>query len=374
MLIYDQNTISNLHSRYPYGFYRVGEQIFESRVDAILFSEETKTPFIYDFNDQYLDSFDWTKEPEESLSELYLRRAISIREKYDYLVLHYSGGFDSHNILETFLYNGLKIDEVIIRVVKEEDMDSKNYYSEAAYYAYPFAKKIKKEFWPDLKITVANFAEVTHDLYKDKRIFKSAYEALVVDPLHLTRSDHELFSPDLIKIQESGKTVAHMIGMDKPRVLRDNTGIYCVFEDLNIWKHYRPRTIYRNKLPPQNSELFYHHVDNAKLLIKQAHQVARYLEINDLPEIKRDRAGEDIIASLIYDRKHHNNIINCEKPPERIVTSAIGRWFFDKSNDHYRNWARTTWDILKFNPANHVWEDKKAFRSYQSRPHYIKRY
>ena len=58
---------------------------------------------------------DWTTEPEPGvpLSEYYRRRAQQIRDKYDYVVLLYSGGPDSNNILHAFVHNGIKIDEIV---------------------------------------------------------------------------------------------------------------------------------------------------------------------------------------------------------------------------------------------------------------------
>ena len=41
------------------------------------------------YNDTFFSSFDWTKEPKESLSSLYIKKAEQLRNDYDYLILMY---------------------------------------------------------------------------------------------------------------------------------------------------------------------------------------------------------------------------------------------------------------------------------------------
>lgn len=58
------------------------------------------------------DKIDWTVEPEETLAELYQQRALELRETHNRLILMYSGGSDSHQVLMSFLNAGLHLDEV----------------------------------------------------------------------------------------------------------------------------------------------------------------------------------------------------------------------------------------------------------------------
>ena len=65
------------------------------------------------FHDDAFSKYPWHIEPEASLDQLYDARARQLREKYDYVVLSYSGGSDTHNILESFIRQGLHIDEIV---------------------------------------------------------------------------------------------------------------------------------------------------------------------------------------------------------------------------------------------------------------------
>jgi hypothetical protein len=65
--------------------------------------------FVFPLADELDDT---TIEPDVSLAELYKTRALQLRESFDYLVLLYSGGADSHQVLMSFLNNGIFLDEV----------------------------------------------------------------------------------------------------------------------------------------------------------------------------------------------------------------------------------------------------------------------
>ena len=94
------------------GCYRVGDLKFYSKLQAIEMHTKTGIHPHWDFNEAVFDSYDWTVEPTEPLTEIYRARAQQLRDQYDYIVLMYSGGADSHNVLMSFLNNDIKLDEV----------------------------------------------------------------------------------------------------------------------------------------------------------------------------------------------------------------------------------------------------------------------
>ena len=59
----------------PLGVYRISNLKFYSKLEAIEFSTRTGQPIHWDFNEAVFSSYDWTKEPSQSLSELYRQRA-----------------------------------------------------------------------------------------------------------------------------------------------------------------------------------------------------------------------------------------------------------------------------------------------------------
>ena len=99
------------------GYYTVDNQIFESKIRALIHATNTKKPVRWFFNNDEFETTNWAVEPNETLNQLYRQRARQLREKYDYLVLCYSGGSDSNNILEAFIAEGLVIDEIVTNFI-----------------------------------------------------------------------------------------------------------------------------------------------------------------------------------------------------------------------------------------------------------------
>lgn len=93
------------------GFYTCNGQTFDSKIQAYLYGAQVKQRVEWDFNNELFRKHDWTVEPEETLDQLYNARARQLREQYDYIILSYSGGADSHNILMSFIRQGLHIED-----------------------------------------------------------------------------------------------------------------------------------------------------------------------------------------------------------------------------------------------------------------------
>jgi len=103
-------SFSHLHC----GYYVYNNKMYidrEDLLDDMLISEDDNRVYFY-FNEDVFNYIDWTIEPDISLKELYRLRAQQLRDTYDYLILSYSGGSDSHEILMTFLENDIFIDEI----------------------------------------------------------------------------------------------------------------------------------------------------------------------------------------------------------------------------------------------------------------------
>ena len=102
------------------GYYSVGLQEFDSKIKACQLAskvlEKIQSPNIvkWHFNDEIFSTYNWSIEPRESLADLYKKRAKHLREQYDYIIISYSGGADSHNVVMSFLNQGLFIDELVV--------------------------------------------------------------------------------------------------------------------------------------------------------------------------------------------------------------------------------------------------------------------
>lgn len=79
-----------------------------------LIQAQAATKATLGFDTTTFDNYDWSVEPIESWSEICRMRAQQIRDQYDHVALSYGGGSDCHHILDTFIRNKIKIDEIVI--------------------------------------------------------------------------------------------------------------------------------------------------------------------------------------------------------------------------------------------------------------------
>ena len=101
--------INNSSSRYE-----CNGVTFYSKIEACIYSQTVNQPIKWVFGlDDVFSHYPWHVEPTETLDELYDRRARELRERYDYILLAYSGGADSHNMLMSFYRQNLHVDEII---------------------------------------------------------------------------------------------------------------------------------------------------------------------------------------------------------------------------------------------------------------------
>ena len=98
------------------GYYRVGGKTYTSKFEALLIASNTNQKITFHYYDEVWDYTINSFNPDNiNLLEMYKERAQQIRDKYDYLVLHFSGGSDSVTALQAFIHNGIKLDEVYVK-------------------------------------------------------------------------------------------------------------------------------------------------------------------------------------------------------------------------------------------------------------------
>ena len=269
------------------GYYKVDDLDFDSKILACIHATKFDKQVQWVFNNDVFDNYAWHIEPIESLDTLYDRRSKKLRELYDYIIVSYSGGADSHNIVESFLRQGLHIDEIIVNTMEKGSnsfttIDSnvknpENAASEHYLQTIPRLKEISNRS-PKTKITVL---DLTDYLFKDWIPTNDASwvtgrrEGL--NPLNVTRFNYLHFKDVRSKLDKD-KTVAIIVGVEKPRTFihSANNNFYLRFTDraanivsVNDYiKDYTNSTV----------EYFYWSPDATDIICKQAHVIKRWLE------------------------------------------------------------------------------------------------
>lgn len=333
-----------------YGYYVSSDnKKFYNKLECILHCKTHNINFAWHFNDQYYDVVDWITEPVESITELYAQRARELREKYDYLVLHLSGGWDSGNILETFMTNDIRLDEVITRGPYGDtnpdprDRSAANTFAEIELCAVPIAKIAKETYQPDLKITVIETKQPVADLWKqNKNWFELGYNDL--DPGQLFRGAPHLIEPRYLRMLDQGKTVAHIYGVDKPRFHVKNHDLHLIFDDVTV-NRFNPFRSHANDIC--FIEHFYWAPSTGRLLCKQAHMILKQLNLMTQPMDmasqlmfrSEERDIQTWIGKIIYPDRFLP-IWDAEKA-SHAVFREWHQWFFnDYQSEFFSTWKK----------------------------------
>jgi hypothetical protein len=268
----------NYLSKDKFGFYQVGDFRTYSKVEAIELANKTGSGIHWNFNDLDFSTYDWKVEPVEDLKTLYQQRAKQIRERYDYVVIWWSGGADSYTVLRSFVDAGLHVDELATFHNYGGDGSWDTYLNkEVKDVAMPVAQKILERS-PTTKFRLVDHLEYQRDLFSHSdNQFDFLYKAnAVFSPNQLARRYIREREKDYLDLFAQGKRVCFVWGMDKPRVQQVGGKFAIRMIDI-VDNSVNPETQRLNR-EWENDEFFYWSPDAKDLLCKQGHIVRRYLQ------------------------------------------------------------------------------------------------
>ena len=329
-------------------YYTVGNAAFADKLEAIEHANYTGQNINWYFNDNVYDRYDWSAEPENTLDELYSKRAREIREEYDYVIVLVSGGADSRNVAYSFLKNGIKIDEIIASVplsgigdmqLNTSDTSHNNTVSETTYAQLPLLDDIKREY-PQQKITV-------HDYFYEMTNFKSDIwlqrGGEWMHPSGVARYTFDRLA-HIKKIAETGKRIAFVYGIDKPTVVVSEkySKAYIKFLDLAVNVARPP---FDENFPNVDNVMFYWY-DDPSIPCKQAHILLnKILKQGDLISKYFARPMKEIPLSMVDMRRLHSKyeraivpfiypstytkVFQAEKP-DNIILGEHDQWLYQK--------------------------------------------
>lgn len=272
------------------GYYRCNGIDFASKVDACLYSSANKKSIKWVFHQDVFAKYPWHIEPTETLDELYDRRARQLRERYNYIIINFSGGADSYNMLCAFTRQNLHIDEILINHTEKATQNknvldpsvtaSWNLNAEYQLQAVPRLRELSDKL-PRTKITAIDVSDLIVDTisgYRDADWVLHKHDHL--SPGMPLRYNYFYYG-DVKRQFDKNRTIAMIHGCDKPVTKIHNGELYVYFNDTatNITSDK-----YNKDYTNVKTELFYWSPDTADIVCKQGHTIKRWLEANPLAQ------------------------------------------------------------------------------------------
>lgn len=371
------------------GVYRVGNLKFYSKLEAIEEMSRTGIHLHWDFNEAVFSSYNWTVEPLIPLEELYRQRAQQLRDQYDYIILMYSGGADCENILQTFVKNDIKLDEVTSFINYNATGDKNSWLNEEIFKtAVPTIQHIQSKH-QNIRHRIIDITQWQTDYFsKTSSRYDWIYQTnYAFNPNVAARGDWISKTKDLVDLLYTGKKICVVWGIDKPRIVHTNKGLSLRFLDMidsaAVVPSIRGEQAYTD-------ELFYWTPDLPELIIKQAHIVKQYIsgDVHTLPyitQIKSDLAFRNVdnkkywlsregMHRLIYPDWVPGRI-ECGKTPS-LIFSNRDQWFFNMENENTikKNWSTgldKLWKMLPDYWKNDPNDISKSVKGCWSKDYYL---
>lgn len=263
-----------------YGYYSINGAKTLSRFEAYQLAGHDKSKIEFNFNDSELSNYDWTVEPTQDIYQLYAERAKQLRNNYDYIIVMYSGGIDSHIILNSFVENNIHIDEICTVSTADCDVKSSKFNQEVFNKAIPYVQTL------NLKHTKFRYLEIGKavvDQWSDEYHFENFHYYNVGAQWASVLRSHKFkeLIPEHIDLAQRGKKVCYVWGLDKPNLFLQE-GNYCFkyidnFIDFGA-RQFVNRVQFKEKFFNCYDELFYISKDMPEITIKQCHLLSQFLK------------------------------------------------------------------------------------------------
>jgi len=214
----------------------------------------------FDFYDHEFSAVDWTREPTESFETLCDQRAHQLRNKYDKIILAFSGGTDSITVYNTFVRNRIHIDEITV-VYSAPDQE---------HWLTPAIVSWLLENHPDktTKISAKTYTTEKDIIRYQQQIQHEDF--LVSDRGGLRHQDMKFCRPvlhlDNYNQDHHYDNYCIVTGHEKPHLIKQPDGYYFVFVD-----HVFNQVMLRKEI-----EMFFVSPDLPNLHAKQCHMMLGY--------------------------------------------------------------------------------------------------
>tara|TARA_R110000868_G_scaffold364263_2_gene627124 strand:- start:242 stop:1414 length:1173 start_codon:yes stop_codon:yes gene_type:complete len=279
------------------GYYLVNGSIVQSKIYAMLLASETKKDLQWCYYDDLFKNASKHQHSPISLEQIYKERAQQLRDSYDYLILNYSGGSDSHNILYTFLKNNIKLDHIYVQWPEQLmdkgiytpnsiDKSNSNFHSEWDLVLKKDLEYIGKNY-PNITIEIADWSTQLDTTFYNDDLFSKSVTNL---PSIARAQKQNTFSKTEATLSLSGKKVCSIYGVDKPNIVKKNNQWFFYFVDTGCMAQPNPDN-------PNGTEYFYYTPNLPELSITQAFKMVEWYKKNPTKQYLITAYSERLLAN-----------------------------------------------------------------------------
>lgn len=358
------------------GYWTVADRHFFNKAECFRYASSIKNYNIsYNWFRSTFDSLDWTTESFLNLDKLYLERALQIRNKYKHVMLAFSGGIDSTNILDTFLENNIQLDEIVcwypLKVIENllpkfdyNNKDPNNLIFEYVMACAPRLKQISVSH-PNIKITLLDSTQDAIELVSSSDAISMAMSGISMNPVLAGQLKLAKYMKD---IAEKNESICCVVGSDKPKIIYDP-----ITRKFGTHQHDFPNIICKTSVDGYVPvmESFYWSPDLPQIFYAQSWALKRALvpllsveehpaEIKQISSFTHDgkiKIDEhtDIVKRVLY--KNFNPALWQVPKTPSIFYQSNAAWFFNKDgitdertqsffNGQFKEWIHGIDDCL----------------------------
>ena len=263
----------------PLGYYQVGNKIFNHKIYALKEASQTGLIPKWFFNEQEFSTLKWTQSLGIDLPVMYAQRARQLREKYDHLILWWSGGADSTSMLQSFLHNNIVLDEIFVgwplkltQGKYQPSLDTKvaNFVSEWDLTIKPGLQWLA-DHHPNIKISFVDTSDTVCRKHHDESLF-----SLTETFQYLNDQRVESIAPIIRQRSQGNRTVANILGITPPELVVVNDYLCVYFHDLTMSPFGKSEFV--SDGVQRKYEFFYATPDMPELQREMCHAVLSYVK------------------------------------------------------------------------------------------------
>jgi len=345
------------------GYYTVGDKFFNKKMNALVEASKTQQPIGWEFHTDVFQEQLLKPRLDVSLLELYKQRALQLREQYDYLILAYSGGADSDNMLRAFIDNNIKLDEVWCDqplMLFDKAGYQVSYSTDATNMPAEWFLVIKPELEklaitnPEIKIHISDsFSLLKDDDEEDTSSFIS------VPTVYTTIRRYRYLVDYVQTFKDRGISTSVVVGMDKciPIIVQNQYGF--VLADTPTYLKTHITTSYSIHV-----EYFYWTPDMPSIVVEQARRLwDHFLKTPESTDhivnvfkqrgtkskawMRRRNYLDDTIATICY--PHWNlNKLQVDKTGHCIYNMQYAKYLNKFPNETFvQGFSFNTWEAIK---------------------------